>query len=215
MRNRPFTVLLLALAPLFGCGERSGALTDRREAAASTRSDDGALNVLVGYYSLTGKTEMLAGGVAEGVGRVADITVTTKKVSEITREDLAAAEGLVLGAPTHFANLPGQMKVIIDDWSWKMKVDFTDKVGGAFATGGHPTGGKEHVVVSLLLYMLNNRMILVGPLYGTDTSKAGKMGVTATTGSRDAGIDDEELEDARKLGERVAQVVKRLHAREE
>jgi len=24
------------------------------------------------------------------------------------------------------------MKLVIDDWSWKLKVDFTDKVGGAF-----------------------------------------------------------------------------------
>jgi multimeric flavodoxin WrbA len=45
------------------------------------------------------------------------------------------------------------MKVIIDDWSWKMKVDFTDKVGGAFSTGGGQVGGKEHVVTSLLLFM--------------------------------------------------------------
>ena len=57
------------------------------------------------------------------------------------------------------------MKVAIDDWNWKLKVDFTDKVGGAFATGGGQTGGKEHVVISLILFMLNNRMIVAGPLY--------------------------------------------------
>ena len=60
------------------------------------------------------------------------------------------------------------MKVAIDDWSWKMKVDFTDKVGEAFSTGGGQAGGKEHVVESLLLFMLSNRMVIAGPLYGNE-----------------------------------------------
>ena len=57
------------------------------------------------------------------------------------------------------------MTAAIDDWNWKWKVDFTDKIGGAFSTGGGQTGGKEFVVTSLLLFMLNNRMVVAGPLY--------------------------------------------------
>ena len=91
---------------------------------------------------------------------------------EVTKEELQAADGLILGSPAYFANIAGAMKAVIDEWNWKMKVDFTDKVGGAFATGGGQTGGKEHVVVSLLLFMINNRMVVAGPLYqneaGTD-----------------------------------------------
>ena len=88
------------------------------------------------YYSLTGNTEKMAGGVAEGVKRVPGALAHVRKVDEVSQRDLEAADALILGCPTYYGNTPGKMKVVIDDWSWKMKVDFTDKVGGAFATGG-------------------------------------------------------------------------------
>ena len=95
------------------------------------------------------------------------------------------------------------------DWNWKMKVDFTDKVGGAFATGGGQTGGKEHVVVSLLLFMLNNRMIVAGPLY-EDTEgddKWAEIGSTAATGPTDPGVLGADIDGARRLGERIAGLI--------
>ena len=52
-----------------------------------------------------------------------------QKVHEVTKEDLVTADGIVLGCPTYYANIPGEMKVAIDNWSWKMDVDFTDKAG--------------------------------------------------------------------------------------
>ncbi len=90
----------------------------------------------------------MARGVVEGTNRVPGVVTTLKKVSEVSKEDLDAADGIILGCPTYFANVPGEMKTTIDDWNWKMKVDFTDKVGGAFATAGGQVGGQEHVVVS-------------------------------------------------------------------
>ena len=72
----------------------------------------------------------------------------------------------------------------ISDWSWRMKVDFTDKVGGAFSTGGGQAGGKEFVVVSLAMFMLNNRMVVAGPLYRNDKTGSvwGEVGAAAMTG---------------------------------
>lgn len=171
-----------------------------------------AVRVLIVYYSLTGTTEQMAQGVAEGVKRVPGAVAAVKKVSEVTKEDLEAADGIALGSPAYFANIAGKMKVAIDDWNWKLKVDFTDKVGGAFATGGGQTGGKEHVVVSLILFMLNNRMIVAGPLYqdaeGDDIW--GEVGSSAMTGPLDPGVGDHELDAARRLGERIARVAKKL-----
>src|SRR5690242_11203613 len=112
------------------------------------------VRVLVAYYSLTGNTEQMAGGVVDGARRVAGVQVTLKKVETVSKEDLETADAIVLGCPTHFGNIPGRMKVIIDDWSWKMKVDFTDKIGGAFSTGGGQVGGKEFVVMQLVVFML-------------------------------------------------------------
>ncbi len=177
---------------------------------------DGALpRVLIAYYSLTGNTEQMARGVAEGIRRVPGVKAVVKRVDEVTKQDLEAADGIILGSPTYYANIPGKMKAAIDDWSWKMKVDFTDKVGGAFSTGGGQVGGKEHVVTSLLLFMLSNRMIVAGPLYGNEKTGSvwGEPGASAMTGPLDPGVSEPELDSARRMGERIAGLVKKLKAR--
>lgn len=183
------------------------------EDASSKKQDDGkAVRVLIVYHSLSGNTERMAHGVADGVKRVSGAVAIVKKIGEVKKQDLEAADGIVLGSPAYFANIAGKMKLAIDDWNWKMKVDFTDKVGGAFATGGGQTGGKEHVVISLLLFMLNNRMIVAGPLYEDDEGDDiwGEVGASAMTGPLDPGVGPHELDAARRLGERVAQVAKKL-----
>jgi multimeric flavodoxin WrbA len=169
-------------------------------------------DVLIAYDSMTGNTERMAQAVAEGVKRVAGAVAAVKRVSEVTKEDLAGAEAIVLGCPAYYANIPGRMKIVIDDWSWKMKVDFTDKVGGAFATGGGQMGGKEHTVISLLLFMINNRMVVAGPLYQDKEGEDiwAEAGAGAMTGPIDPGIGAKELDSAGRLGERVAQLAVKL-----
>jgi len=169
-------------------------------------------DVLIAYDSLTGNTERMAQAVAKGVKRVPGAVTAVKKVSEVTREDLEAAEAIVLGCPAYYANIPGRMKIVLDDWSWKMKVDFTDKVGGAFATGGGQMGGKEYVVVSLLLFMINNRMIVAGPLYQDEEGQDiwAEVGAGAMTGPIDPGIGPKELDSAHRLGERVARLAVKM-----
>lgn len=168
--------------------------------------------ILVVYYSRTGNTEQMARGVIEGAERVPGVATKLRKASEVSKEDLDMADGIVLGCPTYFANLPGEMKAIMDDWNWRMKVDFTDKVGGAFSTAGGQVGGQGHVVVSLLLFMLNNRMIVAGPLYRNEVSGSiwGESGAAAITGPLDPGVSDGELDGARRLGERIARITKKI-----
>jgi NAD(P)H dehydrogenase (quinone) len=170
------------------------------------------VKVLVAYYSLTGNTEQMAGGVVTGIQSVAGATVNLKKVEEVTKADLERADAIVLGCPTYYGNIPGKMKVVIDDWSWKMKVDFTDKIGGAFSTGGGQVGGKEFVVMSLLVFMLQNRMVVAGPLYQNDKTGSlwGELGASAMTGPLDPGVSQGELESAQRLGERVARLARKL-----
>jgi NAD(P)H dehydrogenase (quinone) len=174
-----------------------------------------AVRVLVAYHSRRGNTEKMADGVAEGARRVQGVEVVLKKVADVTKEDLDSAHGIVLGSPTYYANIPGTMKTVLDDWAWKMKADLTDKVGGAFATGGGQTGGKEHVVESLLLFMLSNRMLVAGPLYQTDRPGDiwGEPGSSAMTGPLDPGVGPGELDAARRLGERIARLARKVHGR--
>lgn len=180
-------------------------------AGSSTRP---ATRVLIAYDTLRGHTEQMARAVEEGVCRVPGVLAVRKKVQEVTKEDLVSADGIILGCPTYFANIPGRMKTILDTWNWKLKVDFTDKVGGAFATGGGQMGGKEHTVVSLLLFMINNRMIVAGPLYQDEEGedKWGELGGGAMTGPIDPGLSPAELDSARRTGERIAQLASQWRA---
>ncbi len=151
-------------------------------------------------------TEQMAKGVVEAIGWSARCVF--KKLDEVSQKDVEGADAIVLVGHNYYANIPGRMKAVIDDWSWKMKVDFTDKVGGAFATGGGQVGGKEFVVVSLLMFMLNNRMVVAGPLYQNDRTGSvwAEAGASARTGPRDPGVNKAELAGARRLGARIARL---------
>jgi len=210
---KPKRIRTRAMALAFSCALVTLACSCPGAGKAPARpAETGAVQVLVAYYSLTGNTEKMAGGVAEGVKRVPDALARVRKVDEVSQRDLEAADALILGCPTYYGNIPGKMKVVIDDWSWKMKVDFTDKVGGAFATGGGQVGGKEHVVVSLVMFMLSNRMIVAGPLYQNDKTGSvwGEVGAAAMTGPLDPGVSEGELDSARRLGERIARLAQKL-----
>ena len=95
-------------------------------------------------------------------------------------------------------------------------MDFTDKAGGAFATGGGQTGGKEQRWSRCCSFMINNRMVVAGPLY--ENEKTGrhlgaKSGATAMTGPLDPGVSDSELDAAQRVGERVARLAAKLKPR--
>jgi len=205
--------MLLALLSL-ACLLVSCASPARTVAPASQPPANGAPQVLVVFYSRSGNTEQMARGVIQGVNRVPGVTAVLKKLEETTPADLAAADGLILGCPAYFGDIPGVMKTAMDDWNWKWKVDFTDKIGGAFATGGGQTGGKEHTVISLLIFMLQNRMVVAGPLYGNPATGSvwGELGASAMTGPLDPGVSEAEVDGARRVGERIARLVRQTKA---
>jgi NAD(P)H dehydrogenase (quinone) len=205
--SRSSVLVLLLLLP---CGFATAGESEQDDAATSQKPQ-----VLVAYYSRRGNTERFAQGVAAGARQVPDTLVTIKKVKDVSKEDLQAADAIALGSATYFANIPGEMKVVIDDWNWKWKVDFTDKVGGAFSTGGGQTGGKEFVVTSLLLFMLNNRMVVAGPLYEDAEGEDiwGEAGASAMTGPLDPGVSEKELDAARRLGHRLATFAKKIRSK--
>jgi len=209
---RQWAISLALLSLLFV--SQSAAAESGNEPTPARGSQSQSVRVLVAYYSLTGNTEQYAHGVAEGTKRVPGTVAIVKKVEEVSKGDLEAADAIVLGSPTYFANIAGRMKVVIDDWNWKWKVDFTDKVGGAFATGAGQVGGKEHVVISLLLFMIHNRMVVAGPLYQDEEGEDiwAESGAAAMTGPLDPGVSAKELDGAHRLGERVARLAKKLRS---
>jgi NAD(P)H dehydrogenase (quinone) len=92
-----------------------------------------------------------------------------------------------------------ESKVFDDFVGTRKKME--DKVGAAFATGGHPTGGKETTIFSIIQCMLIYGMIIVGD----PMSASGHYGV-ACVGQPDESAED----DGFKLGARVADLCNRL-----
>jgi NAD(P)H dehydrogenase (quinone) len=159
------------------------------------------VNILIVYYSLSGNTQQMAMGVKEGVESDTNATATLKTVDEVTSGDLDAADGIILGSPTYWGNIANPMKDFLDNTGF-----WRGKVGGAFSTGAMKTGGKEHVIVSLLLALLMKGVIITGPVYDFGAFQSGGLGASAMTGPPDDGVSESELDDARALGKRVAKI---------
>jgi len=83
----------------------------------------------------------------------------------------------------------------------KIVLELKDKVGAAFATSAHPTGGKETTIMSIIQAMLIHEMIVIG-----DPISAGGHYGAATTGKPDAGA----VGEGKALGRRVAEIVRKL-----
>lgn len=160
------------------------------------------VTVLVAYHSLSGNTEKMAGAVAEGARSVAGTQVHVERVEKVSAEALFSCDALVVGSPVYWSNMAGEVKTFFDNWQFKFGVwpefKMRNKVGAAFATGGQVSGGKEVTMLTILGAMLGNQMIVV--------SGGGAFGASATTEGKSPGIDEDELADARALGQRVAEV---------
>lgn len=160
------------------------------------------MNVLVLYYSKGGNTRKLAEHIAEGAGQVDGVDVVLRHTKEVTQEEFAAADGLIVGSPVYFGTMAAQLKQVLDDGIGVRK-KMENKVGAAFATSGDLSGGKETTMMSIIQALLIYGMVIVGdPLAAT-----GHYG-TACVGTPDAAAG----ENARKLGRRVAELVRRLES---
>lgn len=185
---------------LIKAGVASGAAAPLLAAVQTQAADP--VTVLIAYHSVTGNTEKMAQGVADGARAVPGTNVVLKRVGEVAADDLLSADAVIVGSPVYFASVSGEVKTFLDNWLLKFGVfrDFKmrNKVGGAFSTGASISNGKETTMLAILEAMLMNQMIVV--------SGGGAFGASATTGPDSPGIDEKKLATARDLGKRIAEV---------
>lgn len=193
-RLKGFLLLILWCAALNAQVPGSTTVTKNSEQTKTT--------VLVVYYSVTGNTEKLAQAVAIGAQKISNVTTIIKTPDKVTEDDLKSADAIILGSPTYWGDMAAQMKTFIDDWWFKYQAPLVNKVGGAFSTGAGEYGGKEHVLYSFVIAMMNAGMIIIGPL---DGSSFGTVGVAALDPVNEAA-----LKAANALGERAATVAQQL-----
>jgi NAD(P)H dehydrogenase (quinone) len=193
--------------------------------------------VLVLYYSMYGHIETMAQAVADGA-RSAGAEVTVRRAPEtMTREalegigaklDQAAPEAgpgelkdydaVIVGTPTRFGNMAGQMRTYWDQ-TGKLWADgaLVGKVGSVFtstATGG----GSETTIISTQITMQHHGMVIVGLPYASpelfDVSEmrgGGPYGAATLAGPDGARQPTEkELKLARDQGAHVARIAERL-----
>lgn len=87
------------------------------------------MNVLVVYYSLYGNTKQVAEAVAEALARAG--AVRTVHLEQLTPADLAGADLVVMGSPTHYQNLPKAVRPVL---AGLPKKSFAGKWVAAFDT---------------------------------------------------------------------------------
>ena len=172
-------------------------------AAAQTSQPAEKVKILVVYHSRGGHTAALAKSVAEGAKKNQHAEVTVKTVAEVKCAELLATDALIVGSPVYWSNMAGEVKSFFDRWTTECQMlppafPMKDKIGAAFVTGGEVSSGKEVALLTIIAAMLGNRMIVV--------SEGQALGATATTGEGKLPLNEKELEEGRRLGERVAQV---------
>ncbi len=160
------------------------------------------MQVLVLYYSKGGSTKKLAEAVAEGVGS-AGAQAVLKSTQEVTKDDFLNSSGIIAGSPVYFGIMAADLKRVFDEFiSTRRRME--NKVGAAFASGGHHTGGKETTIFSIIQCMMIYGMIIVGD----------PMNASGHYGAACVGSPNEEAkDDARKLGHRVAELCKVINGK--
>jgi NAD(P)H dehydrogenase (quinone) len=156
------------------------------------------VGVLVVYDSKSGNTERMAFAVAEGVREVEGVTADVKRVGQTGLEDLLDADGIIIGSPTYYGQMSAKLKALFDE-SVKIHGKLEGKVGAAFTSSGGIATGAETTLLSILQAMLVHGMIIQG-------RSENKHYGAAAVGSPEK----KELEYCKKLGKRVANLVKKL-----
>lgn len=96
------------------------------------------IEVLVIYYSRTGRTEILAKAVAEGAESVEGSRVKIVRVENVTLENFISCDAVAFGSPNYFGYMSGLMKDFFDR-AWSIRDKVAGKPAAAFTSGGGPS----------------------------------------------------------------------------
>ncbi len=176
--------------------------------------------ILVTYATDYGNTEKMAQAVAQGAGEIEGTDVTLKVATEVTKEDMLAADGIVMGSPVHMGSMHWKMKQMIDivcSQLWMPDL-LVGKVGAVFVSGGGFGGAGEGCELTMLS-MINNLVelgIIFVPLPKNTTNYAkgglqwGPYGRSGDEDGKPVGISEDSLVVCRHHGMNVARVVAAL-----
>jgi NAD(P)H dehydrogenase (quinone) len=201
------------------------------------------MKLLIVFYSMFGHIHRMAEEVAEGAREVPGVEVimrrapetlpaevlekmgateSQKKIAHIpvcTPRELAEADAVIIGTPTRFGNMCGQMRQFFDATGgiWKAGA-LVGKVGSVFTSSGTQHGGQESTILSVHTTLLHHGMLIAGLPYTFDgqtrvdevtgCSPYGASTIAGNDGTRQPSAN--ELAGARFQGKYVAQIAVKL-----
>ena len=171
------------------------------------------VRILIAYHSRTGNTEKMAVAVREGAASVVGVEIVLRKVAEVTPDEIVKADGIVLGTPVEWGNLSAEAKRFIDrvgEALGKAGATYGEgRTAGVFCTGGSPSNGQEMARMSAIAAFLAMRFVIIG---GVNEEGFGSLGPQAVTGGKPPGVNNPELADARRFGERFARLTRQMRS---
>jgi NAD(P)H dehydrogenase (quinone) len=131
---------------------------------------------------------------------------------------LALTHAIVAGAPAYFGSMASPLQRFFEDCAtaesavldrtrpWHHYL-FRDKVGAAFTSSATPHGGNEQALHAILTMLMHLGLVVAtpgmrGPILEHQAAPYGATAITGPRGQR--GLSEEEAEEARYLGRRVA-----------
>jgi NAD(P)H dehydrogenase (quinone) len=199
------------------------------------------IRILILYYSMYGNVFQMAQAIAEGVGEVPEAEPLLRQAPDLLPEkimlenegvrkakemqkdipvavldDLRNCDGLILGAPTRYGNMCGQMRNFLDQTGslWQEGA-LAGKPAGLFTSTATMHGGQETTLISMSFTLLHHGMLIAGVPYTVPELLSTKTGGTPYGASHVAGmgltpLSKEEKEICRMLGKRVAEITKKI-----
>jgi len=115
-------------------------------------------------------------------------------------EKIVGAQGVVLGSPSYFQDVTAEMKALIDRVGFVGLANgrmFRNKVGASVAC--FRRSGSVHTIETMNHLFMSNEFVIAGRALGMGRDKG------------DVEKDDEGMEMAAALGQRMAWIIRRLH----
>ena len=162
--------------------------------------------VLLLFDSRGGLTQQLAEAIADGIRAVPGSDLRYRRLEEARVEELKACDALILGSP-NWSGMTGKLKEWMDYSGdlWESG-ELAGKVGAAFTAGWSRSAGTEATLLQLLHLLFAHGMLVIG-LPWSDRMRVSGSYYGATAHGE---VTDDDREQARALGHRVAETTVRL-----
>lgn len=159
------------------------------------------MKISIIYSSRTGKTERVAHLIEEGTKRVEGIEVKSMSLGGLDKDFINDSDGIIFGTPTYYANISWEMKKWIDESN---QYNLEGKLGAAFATANSIAGGADVALLTIINHLMVKGMMVYsgGVAFGKPKTHLGYVHINE--------ICENEDENARIYGERIANKVKKL-----